>query len=387
MADEKNTKEMKARYEERYQREKQHGVKFFPDIIYKDMVVAFGLFILLIGLAAFVGVVNEPPADPSDATYIPRPEWYFLFLFQMLKYFPGKVEWLGTTVVPIIGVLALLLLPFYDRSPRRHWKYRKVALSAMGVTVMGVMLLTVLAVVQTPSMEEVDVLTGVNENYIAGQDLYSLQCVECHGSEGEGGEIIGVAGLEGVEVAPMNAPDFIFTRTDGTVFNVIDYGQPDLGMPGFGLAYGGELQRSDITAIVTFMRFAWDDRFDLPDDAVVGGVAELGPDQVPSYADHVEPIMRRTCVSCHRSGKENGNYFMTTYAEVIESGDNAPNLIAGDLNSNLMQMLYRADIEAGGPMPPTKALKPEWIEIWERWIMAGMPETTVDSVVETESEQ
>ena len=99
-------------YKERYEAQKQRGVKFFPDIIYKDMIVAFGIFVILVILATFIGVKPEPPADPNDATYIPRPEWYFLFLFQMLKYFPGSIEWIGTAVVPAIAVLALLLLAY-----------------------------------------------------------------------------------------------------------------------------------------------------------------------------------------------------------------------------------------------------------------------------------
>ena len=95
---------------ERYEAAKQKGDHYFyPHVIYSDLIVSFGIFILLVGLATFVGVANEPPADPSDATYIPRPEWYFLWLFEMLKYFPGTIEWVGTTVVPIVLVLLLLL--------------------------------------------------------------------------------------------------------------------------------------------------------------------------------------------------------------------------------------------------------------------------------------
>ena len=232
----------KQTYKERYEADKQHGVKFFPEIIYKDMIVSFGLFLLLVGLATFIGVKGEPPADPNDSNYIPRPEWYFLFLFQMLKYFPGSLEWVGTTIVPVVAVLALLLLPFYDRSPFRHWSRRKFALGVMGATMVGVVALTVLAAATTPPQEEFSAAGSISEQLVAGQDLYSIQCVECHGSEGEGGEIVSVEGLEGVIVAPLNAPDFIYTRTDATIFNIIDYGQQDLGMPPFGLAYGGELR-------------------------------------------------------------------------------------------------------------------------------------------------
>jgi hypothetical protein len=164
---------------------------------------------------------------------------------------------------------------------------------------------------------------------------------------------------------------------------VIEYGQQDLGMQPFGLAYGGEFKKDEIEAIVTFMRYTWDDRVEIPEAAAAGGVPELGLEDTPVYTIHVEPIIRRTCVSCHRPGKKNNNYLMETYDEVINSGDNAPNIIAGDLGSNLIRMIYREEIDAGGPMPPTKALKPEWVDIFERWVQAGMPETPEDLPTES----
>ncbi len=366
----------KQTYRERYEAAKQHGVKFFPDIIYKDMIVSFAIFLLLVGLATFIGVKGEPPADPNDSNYIPRPEWYFLFLFQLLKYFPGSLEWVGTTIVPIVAVLALLLLPFYDRSPFRHWSKRKFGLGVMGVTMVGVVVLTVLAAASTPPQEEFNAAGSVIDQIVIGQDLYSIQCVECHGGEGEGGEITTVEGLEGVIVAPLNAPDFIYTRTDSTIFNIIDYGQQDLGMPPLGLAYGGELDRGGIDAIVTFMRYTWDDRVEIPAEALAAGaVPELGPDEIPTYSVHIEPIIRRSCLSCHRPGKKNNNYLMESLEDVLKSGDDAPNLIAGDLGSNVIRSLHREETDEWGPMPPSRELRADWIDIWERWVLAGMPAT------------
>ena len=69
---------------------------------------------------------------------------------------------------------------------------------------------------------------------------------------------------------------------------------------------------------------------------------------------------------------------MRDYNEVLTTGDNAPNFIAGDLNSNAILMLHRQEIDAGGPMPPTRALKEEWVDVFERWVLAGMPETPED---------
>ncbi|MFA9490887.1 MAG: c-type cytochrome [Anaerolineales bacterium] len=382
----------KQHYKERYNSEKEQGVKFFPNIVYKDMIAAFGVFIVLVGLAVFIGVSADPPADPNDSTYIPRPEWYFLWLFQLLKYFPGQIEWVGTTVFPAFAVLALLLLPFYDRSPFRYWRKRKFAIVVGGLATLSLIAFTLLAVVTTPPNEEFEAVSSITQKIISGQDLYGLHCVECHGSEGEGGEITTVEGLEGVVVAPLNAPDFIYTRSDDTIYNVIDYGQQDLGMPPFGVAYGGELTKGEADAIVAFMRYTWDDRVEIPEDAAAAGaIPELGPDEIPVYSIHIEPIVRRTCISCHRPGKENGEYLMRDYDEILTTGDFAPNLIAGDLGSNLILMLHREEIEAGGPMPPTKPLREDWIDIWERWVLAGMPENPEDvatpepTLVETET--
>jgi len=106
-------------------------------------------------LASFLGVPTEPKANPNDTAYIPRPEWYFLFLFQMLKYFPGKLEWVGTAVIPGIAILVLLLLPFLDRNQNRHYSKRKIALTVMGVVVTGIVGLTIIASVTTPPQEPV----------------------------------------------------------------------------------------------------------------------------------------------------------------------------------------------------------------------------------------
>lgn len=372
--------EQKKAYLEEYKKEKAKGVKFYPDIIYKDLLVSFGIFLLLVGLAIYVGVANEPPADPSDSSYIPRPEWYFLFLFQMLKYFPGQIEWVGTTILPTIAVLALLLLPFYDRSPFRHWSKRKIAVSIMTLVVIGIVALTVIAAATTPLQEETSVATTLPEQILLGQDLYSVQCVECHGAEGEGGEIKGVEGLEGVVLNPINSSDVMYTRTDETFFHVIDYGQQDLGMPPFGKGYGGELSRAEINAIVTFMRYTWDDRSEIPEEvAQAGAIPALAEGEVPSYEIHVAPLVKRYCVSCHRPGKENQNYLMQSYDEVMTTGDHTPNVIPGDLNSNLILMINRQEIEAGGPMPPTKALKTEVMDIFTRWVQGGAPNTAEDA--------
>ncbi|OQX61731.1 MAG: hypothetical protein B5M51_07310 [Anaerolinea sp. 4484_236] len=374
--------DFKKQVNEKYKRALQKGERFWPDSIYKDLLVSFALFILLIGLATFVGVHPEPKVNPSDTTYIPRPEWYFLFLFEFLKYFPGHLEWVGASVIPGIAVVILIFLPLIDKNPSRYYAKRKFAIVTMSLIVIGMVFLTFKAVAATPPQAESDIAGTISEQIVLGQDLYSLQCVECHGPDGEGGEIVGVEGLDGVFVKSISSADEMYTRNDGSLFEIISYGQPNLGMTPFGGAYGGELSPSEIEYIVAFMRYTWDDRAEIPADAAAASaIPALAEGEVPSYEAHISAITKRYCISCHREGKENNDYLMGSYAEIINGGKNAPNIVAGDMNSILLQTIQGAELTgADGEiihiMPPSgKPLKDEYIDVFIRWVEAGMPET------------
>lgn len=388
--------EQKQEYKQKYAQAKQKGVKFWPDIIYKDLLVSFGLFILLVGLATFIGVHPEPKADPSDAAYIPRPEWYFLFLFEFLKFVPGKIEWVGTSLIPALGVLALFILPFLDNNPLRNWKNRLTGISIMGVIVLGMVGLTIRSVITTPDQEEGTAAYTIPEKMIAGQELYAIYCVECHGPDGEGGVIAGVEGLEGVELKSISSRDEMYTRSDETLEAVVEYGQQDLGMPPYGLAYGGELKKGEIESLVTYLRYTWDDRAEIPEDAAAASVIpSLMENEVPSYEVHISRIAQRYCISCHRPGKENNNYLMQSYQEMLTTGDNeANNLIAGDLNSYLILTINGGSIldpETGEEiiqqMPPTKLMKDEYINLFEIWVQNGMPEAAAEAEALTAAAQ
>ena len=132
------------------------GERFWPDSIYKDLLVSLGIFLLLILLATFVGIAAEPKADPSDTAYIPRPEWYFLFLFKFLALYGqipvlGKIEWIATVVVPGAAVLVLTLMPFIERSPGRYYGKRILPISIMAIMVVGIVTLTLIADIPTVS--------------------------------------------------------------------------------------------------------------------------------------------------------------------------------------------------------------------------------------------
>ncbi|MBI5351535.1 MAG: c-type cytochrome [Chloroflexi bacterium] len=161
-------------YLDKYKKAKEKGVPFFPDIIFKDTIVVFIVFIILIALAYFVGVPLEARANPNDANYTPRPEWYFLFLFQLLKYFPGNLEVVGAMILPGLFITLLLLLPFIDRSPKRHFMTRPYASIAAIVVVLGIGLLTWLAVNEAPP----PIQAAVVDKAAA---LYATDCANCHG--------------------------------------------------------------------------------------------------------------------------------------------------------------------------------------------------------------
>ncbi len=388
--------EHKQEYKRKYEQAKQDGVKFWPDIIYKDLLMSFGLFILLVGLATFLGVTPQPKADPSDTSYIPRPEWYFLFLFEFLKFIPGKIEWVGTFLIPALAVLALFALPFLDKNPLRYWKNRLTGISIMGVIVLGMVGLTIRSIITTPKQEEGSIADTIQEKIILGQEFYAVYCVECHGPDGEGGEIAGVEGLEGVVLNSISSRDEMYTRSDETLEAIIAYGQQDLGMPPNGLAYGGELKKAELEALVTFMRYTWDDRIEIPEDAAAArAIPEIKEDEVPSYEVHISRIAQRYCISCHRPGKENNEYLMGTYQEMLTTGDNADNnMIAGDLNSYLIQCINGESIfdpETGEEiiqqMPPTKLMREQYIKIFEAWVLNGMPETAAEAELLTSEGQ
>jgi hypothetical protein len=193
-----------------------------------------------------------------------------------------------------------------------------------------------------------------------------------------------VEGLEGREITPINTRDVLYTLTDSAMVEVISYGRPNYGMNPFGLAYGGELTRNQIDYMVTFMRYAWDDRFEMP--PIKPLFPALADGEVPSYDVHIAPIVKRYCISCHRAGKDNNDYLMTSYQEILTTGEHADNnIVPGDMNSYLLQTIQQTPIldengeEIIGVMPPKSVLKPDVVDVWVRWIMNGMPQTAEEA--------
>lgn len=127
-------------------------VPFFPYHVIKDTAMMAAVFAALFTMAMLLPAHLDEIANPADANYVPRPEWYFLSLFQLLKYFPGPLEVVATQVVPGLVIGGLVALPFLDRGASRHpWApSRRGFTLAMGALFAGIIGLTVLGLRDAP---------------------------------------------------------------------------------------------------------------------------------------------------------------------------------------------------------------------------------------------
>ncbi len=124
--------------------------KFYPSQVYKDTVAMFVAFAILVTMSIVASVPLGRMADPTDTTYTPRPEWYFLFLFQTLKLFEGPLELLGTMVLPNLAIIGLFAVPFIDRSKAVTVGKRGMAIAVLGLAGITWGGLTLAAVKSTP---------------------------------------------------------------------------------------------------------------------------------------------------------------------------------------------------------------------------------------------
>jgi len=206
----------KQEYLEQYQDDKKRGIPFFPDALFKDAIVSLLVFVALVVLSAVLGVELGEQANPSDDGFTPRPEWYFLWLFQLLKFFPGNLEFLGVILLPAAILLILAALPWLDRSRKRNIRGRPIVLGFVIFLFLGVLGLSVQSSLEAEPPQEV-----------AGGDpvalLYTQNCAACHGAT--------VVVPEGTDL--------------GEVISQGGHG----GMP----AWSGDLSTDEVNALVGFI--------------------------------------------------------------------------------------------------------------------------------------
>src|SRR4051795_578753 len=183
---------MNAREKEQYLREyhmmKMRGKPFFPYAVLKDSLMACIVMLVIIAMALLFGSELGPKADPTSTTYTPRPEWYFFFLFELLRVIkPPALVFIATVGIPTIAMVLLVLLPFIDRNPRRHPFQRPVAMIAGILTIAAMAYLTILGAI-AGSPTEIDM--KVAPQYAKGKDVAaSSGCLGCHkiGENGNAG--------------------------------------------------------------------------------------------------------------------------------------------------------------------------------------------------------
>src|SRR3954463_11110607 len=152
----------KEQYLREYSILKAQGKPFFPYAVAKDSAMAVIVMAVIITMSIVLGAELGPKADPTTTTYVPRPEWYFFFLFELLRVIkPAVLTPLATVGVPTIAMVLLFGLPFYDRSPERRPERRPIATTAGILVIFAMAYLTYLGAA-AGSPNEIDMKVPAN---------------------------------------------------------------------------------------------------------------------------------------------------------------------------------------------------------------------------------
>jgi menaquinol-cytochrome c reductase cytochrome b/c subunit len=209
----------KQAYLEEYELLKKKGKPFFPYAVLKDSTMALIVVGVIIAMSIVLGAEQGPKADPTTTTYVPRPEWYFFFLFEVLRVIkPPELVPVATIGIPTVCMILLFLLPFYDRNAERRPERRPIAMIALTLTVLGMGYLTYAGAV-AGSPTEIDM--KVAPRYEAGKEVAaSSGCLACHkigenGNNGPGPELTHIASripraaiVRSLEIGPGVMPSF-----------------------------------------------------------------------------------------------------------------------------------------------------------------------------------
>ena len=201
---------------------KARGKPFYPYAMFHDTIMSLVVVCTIIGLAVIwkwsawgphhdpthkglLGPEVDPPADPGTTSFVPRPDWYFYFLFYLLRIFkwPESV-FLGTVGVPTIALMLLIGLPFLDRRRVRRPSQRPVAMVAAVLTIISMAVLTwkgATAKEALASEVKQNIPRWIKDEHLPanakpGVELFaSAGCTACHTYDGAGGQNLGAPDL------------------------------------------------------------------------------------------------------------------------------------------------------------------------------------------------
>jgi menaquinol-cytochrome c reductase cytochrome b/c subunit len=125
---------------------KEKEMVFYPNFLFREAVAALIVVAFVVALALVYPMKVGDPADPSDSAFKPRPEWYFMAPFYLLKVFPASLELVPTVAAPAALFLALIVFPFFDRDPERSPTKRPWAMTIMVLGVIATVVLTILGI-------------------------------------------------------------------------------------------------------------------------------------------------------------------------------------------------------------------------------------------------
>ncbi|MGI8413030.1 MAG: c-type cytochrome [Solirubrobacteraceae bacterium] len=187
----------KEAYLREYSNLKNEGKPFFPYIVAKDALMAIVVMAVIVFLSLLFGAELGPKVDPTTTTYLPRPDWYFYFLFEVLRVMRNipKFTPFAAIGVPTIAMILLFLLPFYDRSPERRIERRPIALTAGILTILAIAYLTYSGAVSgSPNQVDMSAPSGLTASQVttfnAGKLVVGQSgCLACHtiGDNGNAG--------------------------------------------------------------------------------------------------------------------------------------------------------------------------------------------------------
>jgi menaquinol-cytochrome c reductase cytochrome b/c subunit len=211
-----------ARYKEDV---KKRGKPFYPFAMFEDTVMSVFVVSVIIGLATIwkwtswaphhdgthqglLGPEYTAPADPGTTSFVPRPDWYFYFLFYLLRIFkwPNSV-FLGTVGVPTIALILLIALPFYDLRRERHPLRRPLAMVAAVLVIFSMAILTWKGATASEALAS-EVIADVPHwvkaeklppKAVPGAKLFAVAgCTACHTYLGAGGSQLGAPDLTAI---------------------------------------------------------------------------------------------------------------------------------------------------------------------------------------------
>jgi ubiquinol-cytochrome c reductase cytochrome b subunit len=279
--------------------------RFWPDQMFMDTVVSFGMFAVIVALSFISPAPLDDKADPNNTSFVPYPAWYFMALFALLTIVghvqnPALLEFLdlvATIIVPGVLVLVLILLPFLDRNPSRRLSRRPWVLGLTAVTMFGALALSVIGQVSIQNQQVANGVAGPGAAQAAtaaapgdaekaaaggaqvavaggagaaGASVYSANCAGCHGAAG--------AGAPGAFPPLANNP--YVTGDPKAVIHTLSYGLQGAIKVGSASyngqmpAWKGNLNEQQIADVITYIRNSWGNKGSAVTAADVKAVAK-----------------------------------------------------------------------------------------------------------------